>query len=128
MNYWHLMQAARESLRDYRGILPCPCEQGSVQPSKGVRELFAWLDKPSPVCGFVKKYVRSYPHLCAANAFVPVGKVCNMYPERQMPPDKSELWETLRNAAKFDYTPGIRVNFRKYGLDPDARKYLQEIK
>lgn len=67
-----------------------PGEQASLTPLMRLDELYAWLDKPSPVCRFVKKYLIIYPHLCAANAFVPVGKVCNIYPPRLIPLQKEE--------------------------------------
>jgi hypothetical protein len=94
---------------------------------EGMDEYWSWLNKPSPVCSFVKDYVIVYPHLCAANAFVPVGKVCDQEPPRQMPPRKEELWMILGEVKKLDYTPGLRVNYRKYGLDEDTRKAVREL-
>ena len=84
-------------------------------------------DKPSSVCRFAKEYVIVYPHLCAANAFVPVGKVCNTFPPRQMPPTKEEQWHVFRNAKRLDYVPGLRVNYRKYGLDEDAKRAIADL-
>jgi hypothetical protein len=44
-----------------------------------------------------------------------------------MPPRKEELWKTLADVRRLDYTPGIRVNYRKYGLDADAKKAIREL-
>ena len=68
-----------------------------------------------------------YPHLCAANGFVPTGKVCNIFPKRQIPGRKEELWRVLRNAKRLGYVPGLRLNYRDYGLDEDAAKAIREI-
>jgi hypothetical protein len=127
MNFWHITQNARESLKDYEGISQCPCEQSGLIPTKGVAKSQAWLDKVSPVCNFSRKYILVYPHLCAANAFVPVGKVCNIFPPRQMPPDKEEEWDVLRRAKELNFTPGLRVNYHRFGLDEDSRKAIMEL-
>ena len=127
MNFWDLCQHARQSLTDYRETKRYPEEQTSLTPLMKLDELYAWLDKPSPVCRFVKKYLIIYPHLCAANAFVPVGKVCNTYPPRLMPLKKEEQWKVLRDAKRMDYMPGLRINYRKYGLDDETRKAIHEI-
>ena len=65
--------------------------------------------------------------MCAANAFVPVGKVCNTYPPRKMPKTSSELWRALRDFQRLDYVPGLRVNYRKYGLDDETRQFITEL-
>ena len=96
-------------------------------PTRGMDAAYRWLDKPSPVCDFSRKYIVIYPHLCAANAFVPVGKVCNTQPPRQMPPDKTELWDVLSNAVRLNFVPGLRVNYRGYGLDADTRKAIATL-
>jgi hypothetical protein len=89
--------------------------------------MYRWLDKASPVCSFVSDYFYTYQHLCAADAFVPVGKVCNILPARLMPPDPAELWRVLRNTTRYGTLPNLRVNFRKYGLDENTRKAVVEI-
>ena len=123
MGYFHLTQGARQELKTFR----FPHEQSSATPTEGLDQLFAWLHKPSPICRFVKDYLIVYPHLCAANAFVPVGKVCNVEPPRQIPPIKQELWKVLAEVNNLDYVPGLRVNYRKYGLDEDTRKAIREL-
>ena len=100
---------------------------GDLDVLEGLDQLFAWLHKPSPICRFVKDYLIVYPHLCAANAFVSVGKVCNVEPPRQIPPIKQELWKVLAEVKNLDYVPGLRVNYRKYGLDEDTRKAIREL-
>lgn len=117
-------QGARQSLLRYRVR---QTEQGSL-PVEGLRGLYQeWLDKPSPVCRMMQRYVLMYPHLCAANAFVPVGKVCNIFPKRRIRADSEELWSVLRSAGRLGYLPELRVNYRDYGLDEDTRRAIREI-
>ena len=127
MDFWSLCQNARQSLTNFPGMKHHPGEQSSLIPLMKLDELYAWLDKTSPVCRFVKKYLVIYPHLCAANAFVPAAKVCNIYPPRLMPLTKEEEWKVLRDAKRMDYVPGLRINYRKYGLDDETRKAVHEI-
>jgi len=124
MDFLVLCQSARQSLLRYDA---CPCEQGAL-PHDGLGSYYKpWLDKRSPICRFVRDYILFYPHLCAANAFVPVGKVCNTWPARKRPSDTEELWRVLRDWRRLDYLPGLRVNYREYGLDPDSRTAIAEI-
>jgi hypothetical protein len=118
-------QNARQTMLRY---WPCDdCEQASL-PAKGLQEYREpWLEKTSPVCRFVRDYCLFYPHLCAANAFVPTGKVCNIWPKRQIPYDIEEQWRVLRDAKRLDHIPGIRVNYREYGLDDGTREAVKEI-
>ena len=44
-----------------------------------------------------------------------------------MPPTKQEQWKMLAEAKRLDFTPAIRVNYRKYGLDADSRKAIREL-
>ena len=127
MGYWTFSQGATQSLIDYTHAGRPPREQGSLPSRDGVDELYGWLNKESPVCGFAKEYFYSYPHLCAANAFVPVGKVCNIFPPRRIPRTSEAQWRVLRNASRMDYVPGLRVNYREYGLDPDTKKAIREL-
>jgi hypothetical protein len=124
-----LSQGATQSLvgAGHRAILKRPAEQGSLAPEQNLAELFAWLNKTSPVCEFAKYYCYNYPHLCAANAFVPVGKVCNIFPARKMPPSSADLWKILRDAGWLDYIPGLRLNYREYGLDEETRAAILEL-
>jgi hypothetical protein len=124
LGFWTFTQNACQSLL---GGKAGPREQGSLAVSEGLEEMHAWLDKPSPVCRFSRDYTRMYPHLCAANGFVPIGKVCNTFPKRQIPRRKEELWKVLRNANRLGYVPGLRVNYRDYGLDKDTVKAIREI-
>ena len=127
MGYWALSQAATQSLADKTGVGRPPREQGSLPVKEGLGELYGWLDKESPVCGFAKDYFHSYPHLCAANAFVPVGKVCNIFPPRRIPRTSEAQWRVLRDARRMDYIPGIRVNYREYGLDHETKEAILEL-
>jgi hypothetical protein len=126
MGYWTFSQAATQNLIG-DAYKRAPAEQGSLALHDSLEELFGWLDKESPICSFAKEYFYSYPHLCAANAFVPVGKVCNIFPPRQMPRTQEELWRALREAPRMDYVPGLRVNFRQFGLDDETRKAIREL-
>jgi len=121
-----LMQKAEMDL--VMGRMPAMLvkDVASLPAMEGLREHCAWLDKLSPVCDFVKDCVVYYPHLCAADGFVPVGKVCNVLPPRKLPSD-AELWHTLRDAKRLRYVPGLRVNYRAYGLDAQTAKALEEL-
>ena len=79
------------------------------------------------MCDFARDYIRTYPHLCAVNAFVPVGKVCNTFPPRLMPMRIEEQWRVLRDAKRLGYIPTMRVNFREYGLDGETVKAIEEL-
>jgi hypothetical protein len=92
-----------------------------------VEDILGWMDQESEICDFASTYIKSYPHLCGANAFVPIGKVCNIFPARQVPLDGEELRGVLREAARLRYVPGLRVNYRQYGLDTQTALAIQEI-
>ena len=127
LGYWALSQGARQGLIDYPDVRRPPSEQGSL-PAKGEFEArYRWLNNPSPVCSFAKDYCYDYPHLCAANAFVPVGKVCNIFPPRRTPRTSAEQWNVLREARRLDHIPGLRVNYREYGLDDETRAAILEL-
>jgi len=98
-----------------------------VPVMEGLREYYAWMNKLSPVCDFVREYMVYYPHLCSADGFVPVGKVCNVLPPRKLPFKDEELWRILRDAKRLRYVPGLRVNYREYGLDAQTARALEEI-
>ena len=127
MGYWTFSQAATQSLIDYANAGRPPREQGSLPSREGVDELYGWLNNESPVCSFAKDYFYSYPHLCAANAFVPVGKVCNIFPPRRIPRTSEAQWRVLRDAERMEYVPGLRVNYRNYGLDLETREAIMEL-
>jgi hypothetical protein len=118
-----VQSAAQSLLGERRG----PAEQGSLTTTEGVQELYHWLNVESEVCRFARDYGYHYPHLCAANAFVPVGKVCNTFPPRRMPRTSSELWKVLQDARRLDYVPGLRVNYREHGLDEETRRAIAEL-
>jgi len=127
LGYWTFCQNARQSLTGYLEFTYGTCEQGSLPDRSRVDELFSWLDNTSPVCKFLNGYVRFYPHLCAADAFVPTGKVCNTFPFRLSPRSEEDLWKTIRCARRLGYIPALRVNYRQYGLDGQTRKAIQEL-
>jgi hypothetical protein len=129
LGHWVFVQGAAQSLAwPGHGILQkAPAEQGSPTMRDGLNELLSWLDQPSPVCDFIADYIRVYPHLCAANAFVELGKVCNTFPKRRVPMSSEEQWRVLRSARGLRYIPGIRVNYRDYGLDAETRAAVKEI-
>ena len=142
LGYWTFWQGGRQqSLTDYTEVARgerlgtqelfvdfCTCgDRGPSSSQTAAAGQYAWLDKTSPVCGFVREYIIPYPHLCSADAFVPVGKVCNRFPPRLMPPDNEVLWKVLRDAKRLDYVPGLRVNYRQYGLDAETKKAIKSL-
>ena len=72
-------------------------------------------------------YARVYPHLCAANGFVPISKVCNHSEPAVSPRDTECLWRVIRDAKRLGCIPGLRLNYRDYGLDEDTKKAIREI-
>jgi hypothetical protein len=140
MGFWTFWQNARQSLAPaYTNnmsinaspgpeVITCACEQSALQPSEETqRELYTWLTKASSICDFVRNFIVIYPHLCATNAFVPVGKVCNIFPARSAPLTKEALWSVLNDARRLTYTPGLRVNYREYGLDKDTAHAIRTV-
>jgi hypothetical protein len=124
LGVWAFSQGAVQGLVDPRLR---PKEQGSLALESGHDILYGWMDQPSDVCAFVKDYFYPYPHLVAANSFVPVGKIANLYPERKIPLSSAEQFKVMRDARRLGYLPGLRVNYRKYGLDPETRQIIQEL-
>jgi len=61
------------------------------------------------------------------DAFVPVGKIVAIFPPQLTPRPKEELWRIIRNARKLNYIPSLRLNYREYGIDEEAKKAIQEI-
>lgn len=127
LSSWSFSQGARQSLTGYVAQRNGTEEQKSIPDRTGTEELYRWLDKRSPVADFVCEYIKTYPHLCAADAFVPVGKVCNLYPPRKSPRDGAGLWRVLRDSSRLNYVPGLRLNYRRYGLDEQAAAAIAEI-
>lgn len=127
VGYWTFCQGATGSLLAKSDKLREPGGQGSLPVRRGLDERYRWLDKTSPVCGFVGDYVRIYPHLCAANGFVPIGKICDIYPKRLLYTDPEELWEICRDFRRLDYVPALRVNYREHGLDEYTARVVREL-
>lgn len=127
VGFWSVCQGSRASLLHGTEHLRRAQDVHAPSARAGIARLFTWLDQPSPICEFVRDYMRSYPHLCAADAFVPVGKVCNTQPPRQRPLDPAELDEVLDNARRFGTIPTLRVNFREYGLDRGTRRAIARL-
>lgn len=126
-DFWMLSQGACQDLVLEKFPDVCIKEQASLPMLEGLHEFFDWMDKTSPVCDFIKDYLYFYPHLVAANAFVATSKVSNIAPERKIPYDDGEHWRVLRNAGRLGYINGLRLNYRKYGLDPGAIEALHEL-
>jgi hypothetical protein len=127
LGYWTFCQGARQSLTGYLEVMQGTRQQSSLPDRGKLEKLYGWLDKPSRVADFVGDYVRIYPHLCAADAFVPVGKVCNTFPPRPSPRNNKDLWQVFRDARRLGYIPGLRVNHRKHGLDEETAKAVKEL-
>ena len=124
--FWGFMQNATQSLTTVPSY-SAPREQQSLAMKAGVEGLLRWMDQESEICDFSAAYIKSYPHLCAANAFVPIGKICNIFPARQVPLSEDEQFAVLREAPRLRYVPGLRVNYRQYGLDLQTTRAIQEI-
>jgi hypothetical protein len=124
LGYWTFSQHAGQSLTGY---LNPPIEIASLPDRNGIESVYSWLNKSSSVNNFLKSYLYFYPHLCAADAFVPVGKVTSAFPPRISPKNKKDLWKVLQNARNLQYIPTLRLNYREYGLDIETRKAIQSI-
>ena len=124
MGIWAFSQNAILGLTDPRRR---PREQSSLPLATGTEELYAWLDKPSSVCAFARDYFYCYPHLVAANSFVPVGKISNLYSPRKIPLTSDEQWKTWYDAKRLSYIPGLRVNYREFGLDEETKAAISEL-
>jgi len=128
LGYYAFAQSARcQTLIGYLDAMRGTEHQGSIPDSTKIEQELAWLDKESPVSSFVDDYIRVYPHLCAANAFVPVGKVCNLSEPGLTPRDPAALWKVLRDAKRLRCVPALRLNYREHGLDAESRKAVREL-
>jgi hypothetical protein len=126
--YWTFCQTgAGQSLTAHLEAARGTREQGSLPDTSELGEALAWLDKESEVARLVGDYIRVYPHLCGANAFVPVGKVCNTSPARLVPRNKDALRKVLRDAERLAILPALRLNHRRHGLDAESKKAIREI-
>jgi hypothetical protein len=123
-----LFQSAKEDLIKNTLVEKIIRDGGNGQPIlEGAYEYYSWLNNVSDICDFSRDYYYCYPHLCAANSFVPVKKVCNILPARKLPFLDTEQWKMLRNAQRLGFIPGIRINYRDYGLDEQTTAALKEL-
>jgi hypothetical protein len=107
-----------EAGTDYHQLLPDP---------SALAGLLAWLDKASPLSGLTGPFTRVYPHLCHADAFVPAAKVCTCSGPVSSPIDPARLRRILEDAGRLGYIPGLRVNYRDYGLDEQTGAYRRSL-
>ena len=107
----------------YRGTL----FQGSLPDWSDLDAALAWLNMASPASGYANMFCRVYPHLCAADAFVPVGKVCTCSEAIKSPRETSHLKSVLADAVRLNYIPALRVNYREYGLDSDTAWFVKSL-
>jgi hypothetical protein len=127
MNFWTFAQSGRcQSLLGYLDEIRGSHQQGSLMDDSDIETHLSWLNKPSAVNDFVRDYIKVYPHLCAADSFVPLGKVCNTYPPRLSPRNKERLWKVIRDGKRLNFTPALRLNYREYGLDADTAQAIRE--
>jgi hypothetical protein len=94
-----------------------------VPVTRGIEERYGWLDKTSPVCNFIKRYTR----FKGGGAFVPVDSVASIYPDRLVFADPSELREILDDAERLNFVPILRLNYRRYGIDDHAKRFLHDL-
>jgi hypothetical protein len=127
VGFWAFCQGATQSLIANSEKLREPGGQGSLPVTRGLAERYDWLNRASPIVQVVQKYMRVYPHLCAANGFVPIGKVCDIYPKRLLYTDHQELLDILEEAPRLSYIPALRVNYREHGLDSHAARYIEGL-
>lgn len=129
LGYYEFAQSHHNlSLTDYRDTYTAPEFQAGVPDWSATEEQLAWLDVASPLCGFTDKFTRIYPHLCAADAFVPAGRVCNWSAQEQVPRNVERLRNLLEDAKRLGYIPGLRINYRAHGLDKHTRAYLASLR
>jgi hypothetical protein len=120
---WH-----NQSLVEYADIVQTDTDFHQFMPDpSALAESLAWLDKPSPLVGLTDGFTRIYPHLCHADAFVPVGKVCTCSDAVVSPFDVTRLRRILDDSVRLGYIPGIRVNYREYGLDEHTKAYVASL-
>jgi hypothetical protein len=128
MGFWTFVQSPRcQSLLGHLDVMRGTCQQGALPDTSKIEEHYEWLNEESPVSNFVGEYVKIYPHLCAADAFVPVGKVCNTFPPRLSPRCGKLLWKVLRDVRRLNYIPALRLNYREYGLDEETKRAIREL-
>lgn len=128
MGYFAFAQSGQcQTLTGHLDAMKGTQRQGAVPDVTKLDEELAWLNKESAVTSFVSDYIRIYPHLCAANAFVPVGTVCNHSAPLISPRDPSALWSVLHDAKRLGFVPALRLNYREYGLDSETRKAINEL-
>ena len=113
-----LADVAVRRLRQSRYYLDIPDDRQS-------RKKCRWLDQPSAVWEHLRRYIILYPHLCASDGFAPTAKVCNIRPPVRVPADAARLRQVLRDADRLGYVPGLRLNYREYGLDDLTREAIQ---
>lgn len=97
-----------------------------VPVTRGIIERYGWLDIPSPVCEFVKKFGNFFES--SYFSFVPVNSAICIYDDRSTYADPSELHEILADAHRLNFVPMVRLNWRKYGIDPELKRYLRTFK
>jgi hypothetical protein len=123
LGWWAFSYGAAESLVSFSRKLGEPSESKSPV-RRGLDERYAWLNKPSPVCGFVSKYIY---YMSSANSFVPVGKISNVYPKRLLYTEQQELWDIMKDGRRLNFIPKIRVNYRDYGLDEHTKRLIGDL-
>jgi hypothetical protein len=130
LGYWSFCQGARMNLLGYLGVMRREMDGPSMKylPDRAdIARVFGWANKVSTVSSFINEYTLIYPHLCLADSFVPTGKVCNTLAPRQVPESGEALWRVLRDSRRLSYIPGLRINFREYGLDGETIRAIREI-
>jgi hypothetical protein len=129
---WPLYEALREAMPhvlwgcEYMAEMNCRfyhlCQNGSLPPPSR----HPLTDLTRRISG---RYLKFYYHLCVADAFVPVGTVCDHRPvPDEVPQWRRELADRKwREGPAWGILPNIRMNYRDYGLDPRTMEALVEV-
>jgi hypothetical protein len=92
--------------------------------TRGIIERYGWLDAPSPVCDFTRRYAR---FMGLGGSFVPINWVASVYPDFLLYGDPSELREVLGNAPRLNFLPQLFLDAGRQGIDENARRYLHDL-
>jgi len=129
LGYLTFCQNARQSVLTYADITQTlgTTRRRYIPDRSEIEEEYKWLGKQSLVSSFVKDYLYLYPHLGVPTAFVRYYTIGTWVPPPPTPRRREEQWKALRNSRTLGYIPGLRLNYREYGLDQETVKAIREV-